>query len=546
MASSSVPLTYTTDESRLAGMRADVPYLAGAGVLYLFVILLIVLSVDTFWSLNWDAEAFLAAARSFYDGGSLFDLYATGHEQFGWPYLYPPLYAMLLAPFTWLADLSWTPEWTTVIAVRAPLIVTDLGVAVTLYAIVWTTIQDRVLARLTVLAWLFTPILFYQTAIQGHHESTWLWPALGAYWWLSQRGTERAWVPALLLSLSVALKQTGILYAIPFGLMLLWRRRWRDILVSGGIFALVFGGTSLPFMLHSRDFVDLVFFEVPNQPVQTQSWLVWLLGFQSFLTEQTRSTFPLLEYSSLIVIIVVSAVSLFVLVRRHSGHDDASGHWWFSLGLVVTLVSFLFSQKVMAYHYPMIVPWLLAAYMPARRLNVVTATLLWVSWIVVSPYYAPWVDPSHLAFYATLGTLNSLAFLGLMIYTLRSMPAPAPNSDERAGAGTLLGLLVILALGFVLAAVAHPLTTLAPDPGQARQGLVFGLLAGAIVFTLALYVPISRLASRLTDVDITTVRLRSVHIGITLWFVPLFLTWFAMTSEITAVIENGVWEAWGL
>lgn len=544
MASSSVPLTYTADESRAAPVRADAAYLIGAGALYLLVTLVIVFSVDPFWSLNWDAEAFLGAARSFYDGGSIFDLYATGREQFGWPYLYPPLYAMLLAPFTWLADLSWTPGWTTLIAVRAPLILTDLGVAVTLYAIVWSTIRDRVLARLAAVAWLFTPILFYQTAIQGHHESTWLWPALGAYWWLSQRGTERAWVPALLLSLSVALKQTGLLYAIPFGLMLMWRRRWRDVLLSGAIFALVFGGTSLPFALHSSDFVDLVFFEVPNQPVQTQSWLVWLLSFERFLTEQTRSTFPLIEYSSLIVIGVVSAVSLLVLARRHDAGSSPDGHWWFSLGLAVTLVSFLFSQKVMAYHYPMIVPWLLAAYMPARRLKLVAAVLVWVSWIVVSPYYAPWAEASHLPFYAVLGTLNSLVFLGLLIFTLRHMPAPAPDSDERAGIGMLLGLLILLTLGFVLSAVAHPLTTVAPDPGQLRQRLVFGLLAGVMTLTLVLYVPVARLVRRLTGV--TTVGLRSVHIAATLWFVPLFFTWFAMTSEITAVIENGVWEAWGL
>lgn len=544
MASSSVPIAYAADESRPATVRADFSYLAGAGALYLLVTLVIVFSVDTYWSLNWDAEAFLGAARSFYDGGSPFDLYAIGREQFGWPYLYPPLYAMLLAPVTWLSDRAWMPAWTTLIAVRLPLIVTDLGVAVTLYTIVWTTIRDRVLARLAVLAWLFTPILFYQTAIQGHHESTWLWPALGAYWWLSQRGVERAWVPALLLSLSVALKQTGIVYAIPFGLILLWRRQWRDMLISGAIFALIFGGTSLPFMLHSRDFVDLVFFAVPNQPVQTQSWLVWLLSFESFLTEQTRSTFPLIEYSSLIVIGLVSLVSLFLFARRQSGRSNAAGHWWFSLGLVVTLISILFSQKVMAYHYPMIVPWLLAAYMPARRLNLVAAALLWVSWIVVSPYYAPWAAASHLPFYAILGTLNSLVFLALLIYTLRDMPAPAPDTDDRQGAGPLLGLLVTVTLGFVLASASHPLTTLVPDPGQQRQWLVFGLLAGTIALTLALYTPVARVASRLVGVAAT--RLRIAHIAITLWLVPLFFTWFGMTSEITAVIEKGLWEAWGL
>lgn len=538
-----------TRETPRATWRHDRRFLAGVSLLYLGLSLVVLFSVDRFWSANWDVEIFLGAARSFYDGGSLFDLYEKSRQQFYWPYPYPPLYAMVLAPFVWLADLSFMPAWAPLVAVRLPVFIADVGLAWTLYAIVWHATARRPLARLAAVAWLFTPILFYQTAIQAHQESVWLWPAVLAYWHVVRKDVEQTWLPATLLSVAIALKQSAVLYAIPFGLYLLWRRRWKDVGVFGFLFLLIFGGLALPFHLYSDDFFYMVFVDVPNMPVQTQSWIVWLLAFKGYLIEQTRSTFPLIRYASAITLATTALVSALWLFRRREVLREAPPHRvtfaWFAPGVLVTLAFFLTSQKVMAYHYPMLVPWLLAALLSVGRVRLVTATLLWVSWIVVSPYYAPWANPERLPLYASLGTLNSLFFLGLLIALFRIRLEALPGQDGQEDAvASAVGWLFLLMAGFVLSALAHPLTTLVEERGPARQALIFGLLALVFGLMVSSYAALRRTVGRLTGVDLPP--LRAAHVMAALWFAPLFFTWFAMTREITYIIEKGLWKAWKL
>ncbi|HYN86889.1 MAG TPA: hypothetical protein VER55_00095, partial [Ardenticatenaceae bacterium] len=304
--------------------RADLTFLSGLSLLYLAVTVVVVFAVDRFWSANWDVEIFLGAARSFYDGGSLFDLYEKSVAVFYWPYPYPPLYALLLVPGVWIADraavLAVAP-WASLLAVRLPPLLADLGIALLLYRIVLDRTAERWLARLAAAAWLFTPILFYQTAIQAHQESVWLLPALAAYTLLDRNrapggagGAPAAvvpfWQPALLLTLAICLKQSAVIYAVPFGLFLLWQRRWRDLAIFAGIFLLLFGGLALPFALHSADFAYMVFEDVRNMPVQTQSWVVWLLSLTEYLVEPTRSTFPLVRHASFVTLAAAVLLSV--------------------------------------------------------------------------------------------------------------------------------------------------------------------------------------------------------------------------------------------
>lgn len=531
--------------------RSDSLFLAGLGLVYLVLTAVVVFAVDRFWSANWDVEIFLGAARSFFDGGSPFDLYEKSRADFFWPYPYPPLYAMLLAPFVWIADsptVAASAPWATLVAVRLPVVIADLGIALLLYTIVAGRTGTRWLARLAATAWLFTPILFYQTAIQAHQESIWLLPALAAYRFMEERrGVEEAgsrlppfWQPALLLTLAVSLKQSAIIYVAPFGLYLLWHRRWRDLALFAVMFIAIFGGLALPFALHSGDFAYMVFQDVPNMPVQTQSWVPWLLTLESYLIEQTRSTFPLIRHASLLVLGAAGLLSIVGLARRLS---------WYGIGLLVTLGFFLLSQKVMAYHYPMLVPWLLASWLPARRLRPVTFILVWVSWIVVSPYFAPWAAPARLPFYATLGTLNSLVFLFLLGMTIAgARPQREPSPGEEDAGRQMVRWLTLLGLGFLLASLAHPLTTLRPEPGSDRAVLAFGLLLLVLTLTIALWTPVARLLERLLGLPRgeRPARLSGALVLAALWFVPLFFTWFTMTAEITKVIEQGLSAAWGL
>lgn len=538
------PTNIASPPAALSTRRSAVGFLAAVSGLYLLLTAAVVFAVDPFWSANWDVKIFLGAARSFYDGGSLFDLYHKSRAAFPWPYPYPPLYALLLAPLVWLADLpavATAAPWAPLVAVRLPVVLADVAIAVLLYVIVAERAGAPWLARLASVAWLFTPVLFYQTAIQAHQESIWLLPTLGAYTWLERRRTGRLWLPALLLVLAICLKQSAAIYAVPFGLFLLWHRRWRDLLIFAALFVALFGGLALPFALHSGDFVYMVFQDVPNMPVQTQSWVPWLLTLEPYRTEQTRSTFPLIRYATLITLGAAGLLSLVGLARRLS---------WYALGLVLTLAFFLLSQKVMAYHYPMLVPWLLATWLPARRLRPVTVVLVWTSWIVVSPYFAPWANPAHLPFYAALGTLNSLLFLGLLGATLVAVPRPQlePVPGEGDAAREMVGWLSLLALGFLLASLAHPLAGLRPDPGGDRTSLVAGILLLVLVLTVGLWTPVAHAAARALDLPPGEQRLRLNRglVAAALWFVPLFFSWFTLTAEITRVIERGLRAAWGL
>jgi len=515
-------------------LSTDRRYLLVLGLTYTVLTFVVAGALDPFWRNNWDVQIFVGAGRSFFDGGSPFDLYARSRAQFYWPYPYPPLYAMILAPFVWFHQVvSFLPED---LLVRVPVVAADGVMAALLYRLLRVHGQRE--ARVAALVWLMNPVLFYQTAVQAHQESVWLVPVVAAYAWLMRRGWDRLWVPSLLLVTAVALKQSAVMYLIPFGIALLWRdNRWRNVGLLTALFIIVFGGLALPFYLYSGDFFHMVFVEVPNMPVQTQSWVVWLLAMKGFLTAQTVSTFIYLRYQAVITLGLVAAIS-FILVRQRRN--------WFEVGLLVTIVFFLTSKKVMAYHYPMILPFLLLTYLPRKRWGTLALGLLWVSWIVVSPYYAPWARPEHLPWYAALGTLNSLFFLALAI-DVYSEGKWVRERWARVGvgsAGQVTSLAVLLTTGFVVASLLHPFSQW-PTPAGQRVLLVGGLLVAALVLTLAAYRLIWR-SLRTPLLGEPAAGLGKVAtLAVTLFFSPLFFTWFTMTKEVTRLIERG-FRVWGL
>jgi len=513
-------------------LGADRRFLLALGVSYAVLTFVVAGAIDPFWRNNWDVQIFAGAGRSFFDGGSLFDLYARSRTQFYWPFPYPPLYAMVLAPFVWLHQV--VPALPEDLLVRVPVIIADTSMAALMYALLRK--QDRTAARIGALVWLMNPVLFYQTAVQAHQESVWLLPVVAAYAWLSRWGRDRVWVPSLLLTLAVSLKQSAVLYLIPFGVyLLLGDGRWRKVLTLTGLFVVVFGGLALPFYLYSHDFWQMVFVEVPNMPVQTQSWVVWLLTLTGYLKSQTESTFFLLRYQAPITLALVGGFSV-VAVRRGLG--------WFESGLIITLLFFLTSKKVMAYHYPMVLPFLLLTYIPRRRWAVLTVSLLWISWIVVSPYYAPWARPGHLPLYAVLGTLNSLFFLWLAADTFMEGRLSGRRGLDGGSGAQLASLAILLTGGLVAASLLHPFSLWPVAQGQ--RGLLVG---GLLLTTLLLMLLVHQVAWGALRQKITVggesggLGWRSVAVAV--FFSPLFFTWFTMTKEVTKLIERGV-RVWRL
>lgn len=528
------PLTLGTDRVFLLSLAA----------LYTALSLAMLFTMDRFWSANWDVEIILQATRSLWDGGSPFDLYEVSRATWPWPFPYPPHAALLLVPFIaaadWLAGGA-ASGWPALIAIRFPVILADVAIAWLLHRILLRHGGPAWLARLGAVAWLLSPVLFYHTAVQAHQESTWMLPVLLAYDWLERRERERLWIPLLLLVVAISLKQSAVLYAAPVGLMLLAEQRGRALLLFGGLFALIFGAVALPFHLYSDAFYDLVFAEVRRMPVQVQSWQVWTLALPGFLVEQTRTTFPTVRYAALLSLCGALLAGGWALRRGRS---------WFVVGLLATLAFLLFSQKVMAYHYPMLLPWLILVTFRAGRLRLATVGLIWSAWIVLSPYFAPWADPAHLPFYALLGTLNSALFLWIAIEAFRGSEEGTVDGSA-ATAGWLLTATLLLAAGFTLATVVQPLM------GPLREGLAAAgaaiqlaglllLLAGVLLLTILLTALLAGRTARVVALPEGAGRLRAGHVGLALLFVPLFFTWFTMTAEVTAVIEQGLFAAWSL
>jgi hypothetical protein len=536
---------------------AERGFVWGAGGVYLVVSLALMVTLRREWVANVDVQTFLAAARTFWDGGAWFDLYQVSRESSPWPFAYPPLFAVLIAPFVALADTLFgvsNESLPALIAMRIPIWLIDIGIA----ALISRTIQQQTkvvwLGRVGALLWLFSPILFYHSTIQAHPETLWLLPILLAYHWI-QAG-RRDWRVMVLFAIALMAKQTAVLFALPFGLLLLAERRWRGVLLFPLMVVGLFGAISLPFFLHGDDYRYMVFEFVGDMAVQVQSWQVWSLAFESYRLDQVRTTFPTVDHVLYLTLGVTFLLSVVGLVQRRS---------WYTIGLMMALGFFLTAHKAIGYHYPLLLLWLILYGLTERHYPQVTFALGWTTWVLLSPYYADWVNPDHLAGYALLGTLNSIYYLYFLINLLRS-PNDGDLPDTRTpttsalpknhirGATVLLMWGALYFWGFVLAGLANPIRYVIQDQIPDSQPLQ---QLGALIILLLVLLWLSSLLTRplaawltvklqLPNAEMRPIRWTRAHTGVWLAFGVLFFTWFTMNAEITRLFERGLWVAWGL
>ena len=523
----------------------DTAFLWRLALLYGGVTLVMLFTLDPFWAANWDVQIITDATRSLWDGGSPFDLYEQSRAKWPWPFPYPPHAALLLVPFIGLADLlvgssvDYGPL--VLIAIRVPPLLAEVAIAALLHRILSRLTGERWIARLGAALWLFNPVLFYHTAVQGHQESTWMLPVLLAFERLQWRGLADTGIVNLLLVVAISLKQSAAIYAMPYLAWLLVARRWRALAGFSALFALIFGLVSLPWWLYSPDFQALVFEEVRRMPVQVQSWQLWALAVEPFRLSQTETTFPTIRLATPLILLAAAAIGTWM--RR-------AGRSWYAIGLAATLCFFLVSQKVMGYHYPMVLPWLILFALGAQRFRLLTAGLIGLVWILFSPYFAPWADPAHLTAYALLGTINSLAFLWLLVEAIRGRETPRQGPIQAAESVQWTAL---LALCVVVATVAQPLraplaTALAAQEPMLRVAAFLLLMALLALLILLLLRPLLNRALRALAVPHSVAavpRWRPALLLGLLIFLPLSFTWLTMTAELTAVLENGIVEAWG-
>ena len=255
-------------------LARDARWVAGIALVYVLAVVAAVLTLNPYFSQTWDVVTFAHAARSFLNGSDWMGLYAQSRIERYWPYAYPPLHALAIAPL--LAIGGGVPDW---LLARVPPLVADLGTGLLLYTIVARRAREQRLARLALAVWLLNPVTFYDTAVQGHFEGEWLFFVLLAYLLAdSRRGIL---LPTLALACGFLFKQTAIIFAIPYWLWLvasagqaplvrqvgnLSYRRYFPVGASLALFAMAVLLVSLPFLLYSGDYVYMTSQYVADVP----------------------------------------------------------------------------------------------------------------------------------------------------------------------------------------------------------------------------------------------------------------------------------------
>ncbi|MBI5650461.1 MAG: hypothetical protein HZC40_08460 [Chloroflexi bacterium] len=530
-------------------------FLLAISLLYVAIILAATLTLNAYFSQTWDVVTFIHAGQNLLDG-SPWDLYAQSRAAQNWPYAYPPLHAFVTALALMIGNvIGVLPDYAWA---RVPAILADIGVAIILFAMVRRK-SDEATARVAALIWLFNPLTFYDTAVQGHFESEWLVFVLLAYYWFEN--SRNFILPSIALAFAVLFKQIAILFALP--IFVSWFVRWvskptnyptiklSNLITSSFSFAAFIIAICLPFLLYSDDFAFMNLTYVENVPVQTQSWIVALLGMTRAAPNALTSDFFLLRYQTIVTLLVAGVIA-FIAARRE----------W-NLYLTATLIAlafFLTSKKVMGYYYVMLFPFLVAEILPKRRFDLATIVIVATTWIALSPYYAAWVNHAQWWVYAILGSLNSLFFVWLFL-VIASRPErnkveskeaakQSPTSDVEilrfAQNDTFAFIrasqrpMILLSLGLcaasagaalvqpIIASASSPIRAPILAPGMEMQAMIaFGSVIALSAITLVIGARAMRAESR------TTI----FAFGITLIFAPLFFAIYALTKESTAIFE---------
>ncbi len=545
-----------------AATQSRAVFIASSAIIYSVTIIVATLTLNAYFAQTWDVRTFIQAAHRFLDGGNPFDLYAQSRAAQTWPYAYPPLHAFVTAVFLWIGKL--VPIAPDYVWARFPALIADICIGIALYAIVERKSSDESLARLAMLLWLFNPVTFYDTAVQGHFESEWILFVLLAY---ALFENSRGFVlPTIVLAVAVLFKQVAILFVVPVWVFMVKAEVGRQkanfshpssfilhplsrIAASILLFAIVTIGVSLPYLLYSDDFLYMNLTYLENVPVQTQSWLVGVLALTRPARDAMTSDFFLFRYQTIATMLAAIAISVFAVRREFSLYLTA---------VLIAILFFLTSRKVMGYYYVMLFPFLFAEVLPRRRFGLALFAILLTAWISLSPYYAPWVNPDHIWIYAILGAINSALFVGMFAGILSHLPLRAAQGLRGSGTTEAISeiashtcpgarcqgkklamtypLLFVSLCLFAAAALAAFLQPLAPDGGSPIRAPI--IVPGAETTVLAAFGALVGLLL----IGMWTLSRKMGNVpreawGIVLIFAPLFFVVYYLTKESTAVLE---------
>lgn len=499
-------------------LTADARWVVGIALLYAALVVVTAMTLHPYFAQTWDAITFVGAGKIVWSADWA-GLYAQSRADNYWPYAYPPMHAFVVAPFVAAAGIL--PDW---LMVRVPPLLFDIALGVLLYGIVWQKTRNLHPARLAMAVWLLNPITWYDTVVQGHFESEWLFFVALAYFLFESKRTV---IPATLaLAIGFLFKQNVILFALPFWALLFFERgsRWKERVGAVGVSVLVFVMpvvlVSLPFLVRSNDYWFMNVQYVANVPLQTQSWLVAAAGILSPESLVLRA-------SGAMTLLAAAAIA-FLGARR-------SMNLWV-MGLLIVLAFFLLSKKVVGYYYVMLLPFALVSLVPLKRARLLTLMVLAISFIFVSPYFASWANQAHWWVYALFGIANSLLWLGIFVWLWRNHMQPAPELQATRVTVFASAALFFAACG---AALVQPLIASQSSPIRApliapgSEQIVMPVFLG-----FALLVLLGVLAARHFSLTIARKPPIPWHIyTVVVLLAPLYFLTFAVTKESTAGLE---------
>jgi len=182
--------------------------------------------------LNSDFMTYRAAGWAVLTGS---DIYKAQNSR-GWPYVYPPPFAILMTPFAEMSAFTGSIIWYVLSVI---LVASSVHMCVTMV---------RALGRfgrnpfwLYVLSFVMVLLWVGQGAVEGQATILTLWLSMLALY-RSQRGKD--------ISGGTALACVGLLKAFPLALLayFTWKKRWRFVMAT--MTALIVGGIALPALVY--------------------------------------------------------------------------------------------------------------------------------------------------------------------------------------------------------------------------------------------------------------------------------------------------------
>jgi alpha-1,2-mannosyltransferase len=355
--------------------------------------------------LNSDFVTYRAVGWAVLNGS---DIYEVRNSR-GWPYVYPPPFAILMTPFAEMSAFAGSIVWYVLSVI---LVVSSVQMGVTMVGALGRFGRNPfwlyTLSFVMVLPWVG------QAAVEGQTTILTLWLLMVALY-RSQRGRD--------ISGGTALACAGLIKVFPLALLayFAWKRRWRLLVAT--MTALIVGGIALPGLVYGWQ-RNLTYWHEWVAAVAQPSLGVEALGLQSKVNDRVLSPQN-----------AQNQALRAVLWRL--GAEKQARFLTVVVGSVMALAMLVFVR-------------------PTRSQQDLLIAAAWLAWIVViapvSHFHyhmlvlLPMTVLAFLALVKTDSLLTTLARVTLIFYLLASVCALALPSLQYVGllCWTTLGLWVVL------------------------------------------------------------------------------------------------------